>query len=156
MSWDVMILNREGTPERLEDVPKDWMPRPMGAADTVRDAIRRTLPSADWSDPGWGIFDGDGFSITFNFQETGTVDAFTLHIRGGGDPLSTIVRLCRENDWAAYDYSNGEMIDLDDRRTRAGDAFKATGIVCYGTRGRSVEKNSEVSERPPHPTLRNR
>jgi hypothetical protein len=107
-----MILNGDGMPASLENVAADWMPKSMGDTNVVRDAISAVVPGVDWSDPKWGIYLGAGFSIEFNFQAAGPVDAFTLHIRGGGDPLPTIVTLCSRNAWVAYDYSTGEMIDL--------------------------------------------
>lgn len=114
MSWDIMILNSDGTPDCLHDAPKDWMPKPMGEAASVRSAITSALPNTDWSDPAWGILAEDSFSLEFNFQKDGPVDAFTIHVRGGGDPLPSIVQLCTTNGWVAFDYSTGEMIDLED------------------------------------------
>ncbi len=112
MSWDVMVLNGDGTPTSLVDVSDDWMPKPIGDAEAVRTRITVALPAVDWSDPGWGSYEGDGFSIEFNVHATGLVDGFTLHIRGGGDPLPTIVSLCSANGWVAVDYSTGRLIDL--------------------------------------------
>ncbi len=112
MSWGVLILNRDGTPSSLVDVPDDWMPKPMGDAAAVRSGISTVLPLVDWSDPGWGLYRTADFSIEFNVNATGLVDGFTLHIRGGGDPLPTIVGVCSANGWVALDYSTGQLIDL--------------------------------------------
>ena len=85
----------------------------MGDAQDVRQAISGAVPGVDWSDPAWGIHKSEGFSIVFNFQASGPVEAFTLHVRGGGDPLPTIVGLCSLNGWVALDHATGELIDLD-------------------------------------------
>jgi hypothetical protein len=111
MSWDVLILNRDGTPPSLVDVPDEWMPKPMGDAAAVRAGISAVLP-VDWSGPNWGLYRADDFSIEFNVNTTGLVDGVTLHIRGAGDPLPTIVGLCSANGWVALDYSTGQLMDL--------------------------------------------
>jgi hypothetical protein len=124
MSWDVMVLNGDGTPASLVDVPKDWVPKPLGDAPTVRAAISASLADVDWSDPAWGVHLGDEFSMEFNFQKDGVVHAFSLHIRGGGDPLPTIVGLCSSNGWVAFDYSTGELIDLSNPSRDSWVAFQ--------------------------------
>ena len=112
MGWDVLILNADGVPKSLSGLPKDWAPKSMGDAAEVRAAIATSAPDVDWTDPAWGVFAGDEFSVEFNLAATGPVDSFALHIRGGGDPLRLIADLCRPNGWAAVDFSTGDLIDL--------------------------------------------
>jgi hypothetical protein len=113
MSWDVMIHRFEGPPPRVEDLSDEHQFLPLGDASDVRKQISVALPTVDWSDPAWGVLDGDGFSIEFNFQADGPVTGFMLHVRGGGDPLPSIIRLCRVNGWVALDTSAGAFLDLD-------------------------------------------
>lgn len=108
-----MIHRYEGTPPRVKDLADDFRFPPIGEADIVRTEITRLLPNVDWSDPAWGILDGDGYSIEFNLQRDGVVDGFMLHVRGGGDPVSAIARLCSASGWVALDTSTGEFMDLD-------------------------------------------
>jgi hypothetical protein len=112
MSWDVMIFNFESPPPAPNNWEDGFGPIAMGEAEEVRTKISRSLPMVDWSDPAWGLLDGDGFSIEFNYHKSGQVDGFMLHVRGGGDPLPDICRLCRENGWYALDCSTGDFIDL--------------------------------------------
>lgn len=105
MSWDVVIMK---TPGDGEGTPQPT----LGDAGPVREAISRCLPNVDWSDPAWGVLEGAGWSIEFNFAAAGPVDSFMLHVRGGGDPLGAITKLCRENDWVALDMSTGDYLDL--------------------------------------------
>jgi hypothetical protein len=128
MSWDVMILNAEGTPRCTAEMPADWRPKTMGETETVRAMIDRALPEVDWTDPRWGCLRGDGCSIEFQFQISGDVEAFTLHVRGGGDPVSAIVHLCKCNGWVALDYSTGELIDLDAPSRESWTRFQAYAI----------------------------
>ncbi len=134
MSWDVMVLRSENLPPDLGNPPEDWMPDEMGEAELVRSKISQALPGVDWSDPAWGRFEGEGFSIEFNFQESGAVNAFTLHIRGWGDPLPAIVGLCRPHGWAAFDYSDGSRINLDNPSRENWAAFQAYRDKVTGQR----------------------
>jgi len=118
-------MNGDGTPQSLHDVPKDWVPNPLGDATVIRSAIAGTLPDTDWSNPSWGLSAGPGFSFEFNIQSEGPVDAFTIHVRGSGDPLPAIVSLCRANGWVAFDYSTGELLDLSNPSNESWERFQA-------------------------------
>jgi hypothetical protein len=113
MSWDVMLFKFEGEPPDFNDLPEDYEPPVMGDAQEIRDKISSVLPDVDWSRPDWGVLINDAFSIEFNLQESGDVNVFTLHIRGGGDPLSVIVELCKAHNWSAFDSGTGEYVDLE-------------------------------------------
>src|SRR5436309_3480088 len=111
MSWDVMIFSARNLPAGIREPPDDWQAESMGEADDVRTAINASMPDVDWSDRAWGLLDGTGWSIEFNFQADGPVDHFMLHVRGGGNPITPIVALCKKNGWAALDTSTAEFID---------------------------------------------
>ena len=88
MSWDVMIFSAHELPAGSREPPDDWRPEPMGEADDVRAAINASMAGINWSDPAWGVLDGTGWSIEFDFQAEGPVDHFMLHVRGSGDPIT--------------------------------------------------------------------
>lgn len=112
MSWDVMILRFDGPPPPVEDIADDHQALPLGDAADVRTRISAVLPEVDWTDPAWGVLEGDGFSIEFNFQADGPVTGFMLHVRGRGDPITPTITLCSAYGWAALDTSAGEFLDL--------------------------------------------
>jgi len=107
-----MIHRADGLPPHIHDIADDHQFVPMGDAVEVRSNISKVLPDVDWSDPAWGVLDGDGYSIEFNFQPDGPVTGFMLHVRGGSDPIAAIVKLCSAHGWAAIDTSTGDYIDL--------------------------------------------
>lgn len=113
MSWDVFLFDAEGTPSSFESVPRDWRPVPMGDPSAIRDAIDSCTPDVDWSDPEWGVLSGQGLSIEISIGSECPVESVALHVRGSGDVLPTIVRLCKTNRWVAFDTSTGELLDLD-------------------------------------------
>jgi hypothetical protein len=80
-------------------------PPSLGDAGDVRTKISQSLPKVDWTDPAWGILDDNGWSIEFNHQTNGATESLMLHVRGGGDPISAIVKLSKDNGWVAYDTS---------------------------------------------------
>jgi hypothetical protein len=107
MSWDVMIFSRrfdpdEGPPEPLA---------PLGDGDEVRQRISRSLPAVDWSDPSWGVLDGEGWSIEFNLDEEDPISAMMLHVRGGGDPVAAVAKLCADQGWQALDTVTDHWLD---------------------------------------------
>jgi len=108
-----MLYRWEGEPPPVDEIPDDYSFPPMGTAEEVRACVTSVLPSVDWSDPAWGVLEGDGYSIEFNLQESGEVDGFMLHVRGGGDPVSAIAGLCKAHRWVALDTSTGEFLDVN-------------------------------------------
>jgi hypothetical protein len=125
MSWDVMILHADCAVANIDDLPDDWDLKSMGPAELVRQKITSVVPTVDWTDPARGYLIGDGYSINFGFQESGEVEIFALHIRGGGDPVELVARLCRSNGWAAFDCSSGQFMNLDRPSNEGWKRFRA-------------------------------
>ncbi len=70
------------------------------------------LPGADWSDPTWGIYDGNGFSFEFNIgNDQPDMNNFMIHVRGGGDAVSDLLKFSVPNGWSLFDCSTSEFID---------------------------------------------
>jgi hypothetical protein len=46
-------------------------------------AIQSVIPSADFSNPSWGVIDGDGWSIEINVGDKEECKGFAFHVRGG-------------------------------------------------------------------------
>ena len=113
MSWDVLLLKYDGKPSEINLEELSHGTITMGDAQEVRDAISRVEPDVNWEDPQWGLLDGFGWTIEFNHHATGPTNNIMLHVRGGGDVLPTIIRICRANEWVAFDTSTGQFIDLD-------------------------------------------
>jgi hypothetical protein len=124
MSWDVMIFNSEEPPPLNGEVPSDFTSISLGDADEVRARISKSLPEVDWSDPAWGQLIHSDFIIEFNFQADGDVEGFLLHVRGGGNPLIPICKVCSENGWYPLDTSTGLFINVDDPSYQGWEGFQ--------------------------------
>jgi hypothetical protein len=58
-----------------------------------------------------GLYEGEGFTLEF-FLKDGPIPFFHIDVRGGGNPLPSLARLCRANKWAIEDVT-GKVVDLD-------------------------------------------
>ncbi|HWM92788.1 MAG TPA: hypothetical protein VN493_18635 [Thermoanaerobaculia bacterium] len=111
MSWDVLIL----APGSAAAPPEGRLQlQPLGMAEEVRRAVGRALPGIDWTEPVQGVYEGRAYSIDVQLPSRGVVDSIGLHVRGFGNPLPVIVRLCRQNGWVAFDSAAGTFLNLED------------------------------------------
>lgn len=125
MSWDVMVMRFEGgTPNIAELESGARAPMPLGPAAEVRQAISRHLSSVDWSDPAWGIYDGDGFSIEFNAGSDDPIDSIMLHVRGGGDAIAAALSFAIPNGWSLLDCSSGDFINSENPSQEGWEGFQ--------------------------------
>ncbi|MGB3295145.1 MAG: hypothetical protein WBB01_19350 [Phormidesmis sp.] len=67
----------------------------------------------DWSDPTWGLYSGNGYSIEFSIGDDDPIQDMMLHVRGGGDVIAAIQQFARPLNWAVFDSSTSEFLDLD-------------------------------------------
>lgn len=93
---------------------------PLGMAEEVRKAVSRALPGIDWTEAVQGVYEGRSYSIEVELPSRGVVDSFGLHVRGSGNPLPVIARLCRQNGWVAFESAAGTFLDLDDHSWESG------------------------------------
>jgi len=70
-----------------------------------------------------GLYEGDGFTLEF-FCQDGSIQFFQVDVRGGGNPLPPLVKVCKANGWAVQDVT-GKVVDLDSPRSESWDAFVA-------------------------------
>ena len=111
MSWDVMVFRFDGlAPRTMDDMDSANM-LPLGAAAEVRESIAAALKGVNWSDPTWGLYKGDGFSIEFNVGDDDPITDMMLHVRGGGEAIPAIMRFAVPQGWSALDCSTGEFLD---------------------------------------------
>ncbi|MDR2789290.1 MAG: hypothetical protein LBD06_13290, partial [Candidatus Accumulibacter sp.] len=84
MSWDVCIVKFENVYENVEDISNDDAePLVLGAVEEIHRAISDVFTGTDWSDPAWGIWDGDDGSIEFNVGDGAETTSVMLHVRAG-------------------------------------------------------------------------
>ena len=110
MSWDISVMASSSPPLPVEQMPSDWCGVSLGSQADLREKISTVLPQVDWSDPTWGIFDGDGFSFEFNMGKQDPSDGFMIHVRGGGPAVTKLLELGASTGWFLLDCSQGEWL----------------------------------------------
>ena len=111
MSWDVMIFNLGGKQTAdLEHLPESEF-KPLGPGNEVRKQILSFLPGVEWTDPTWGLYVGNGFSLEFNVGHDDPIKDMMLHVRGGGDAIAAFMSFVVPLGWAALDCSTSEFLE---------------------------------------------
>ena len=55
MSWDIFVQHFPANAKTVADIPSDFKPAPIGDRTTIIEKIKDIVPSADFSDPTWGL-----------------------------------------------------------------------------------------------------
>lgn len=110
MSWDISVMAARTPPPPVADMPNDWMVETLGPLPEVRAKISACLPATSWSDPNWGVFDGEGYSYEFNIGGREPCLGFMVHVRGGGQAVGPLIELATRYGWYMLDCSQGEWL----------------------------------------------
>lgn len=145
MSWDVMVLNYGGKP-LPSDIADADPAGPLGPAAKVRQKIAKQLPGVDWSDPTYGIFEGDGFTIEFNAGDGDPIDSMMLHVRGGGDAIAALLEFANPNGWALLDCSTSEFLDPKNPSAEGWEGFQGVRDKAIGRPKR--KKSASKAKQP--------
>lgn len=110
MSWDIFVQDIPPTAQRVDGIPSDFDPQPLGQRRAILRRIQEVVPAADFSDPSWGTFDGPDFSVEFNMGDDGNVDGFAMHVRGGDLAAGFVADLLGRCGWRAFDPASASGI----------------------------------------------
>lgn len=120
MSWDILIQDFPAAATTVADIPDDFQPQPIGSRADLIAKIRDVVPSADFSNPEWGVFEGDGFSIEFQMGDEDVCGGISLMIRGGGSPTPLVAALLDRLQLRAIDCQSSEFFDVEAARESFG------------------------------------
>jgi hypothetical protein len=109
MSWDIFAMDVPHEFKSVEVVPLDFKPKSLGTRSAVIVKIKEVFPTADFSDPSWGLIDGDGWSIEVSMGEDGECDGFTLHVRGSDGAVAAVTSILDGLRIRAIDAQTGEF-----------------------------------------------
>lgn len=90
MSWDLIVQDLPAGVDNVDDVPGDYVPKVIGKRSEIIAKIMEIAPMADFSDPSWGVIDGDGFSMEVSMGDEEECEGFGLHIRGGDAAIGLV------------------------------------------------------------------
>jgi hypothetical protein len=111
VSWDIFIQDLPADAGSVQDIPDDFRPGPIGRRSDLIHTIGEVVPSADFSDPSWGIIRGDGFSIEVSMGSDEIVDCIALFVRGGDIAAGVVADIIGRLGLRALDTGSGDFFD---------------------------------------------
>jgi len=109
MSWDIFVQDLPRDAATFADIPPDFKPSSLGKRSDVIAKITEIVPSADFSDPSWGMIEGEDWSIEVNIGKSETCGGFALHVRGGDGAVAVVAAILNHLDLRALDSQTGEF-----------------------------------------------
>lgn len=119
MSWDLFVQDIPSAAKRVDEIPDDFKPAPLGHRSEVIRRILEVAPATKFGDASWGMLETHGFSVEFNLGEEENVLSFTMHIRGGDVAAGFAAALLGHAGWRAFDPTSYTGI-FDPRRAEVG------------------------------------
>lgn len=116
MSWDVAIMKFSRDISSIEEMG-DEAPLNLGDRSFVHKAVLEFFPNTNWTDPAWGLYDGEFGSIEFNLGDKDLAEGMMLHIRATDQIVKPIIALCLKNGWSGLDTSSGKFIEKSENPT---------------------------------------
>jgi hypothetical protein len=118
MSWDVFVLNLPPGIKSLDDIPKDYVPPPLGTRADIIAKIKAIYPQTDFSDPSWGTLQLPECWIEFALGSEEQVTSFSMLVRGGEHAQESVAHILDTLGMHAIDPDSktGIFADEDDLR----------------------------------------
>ncbi len=114
MSWEVFVVSIDGRFRSRNEAAEDEHLLNLGTKAEVIDAIVESFPGTQWSD-GWGRWEGDGGTVTFDMGDEEPVQTLDLHVdTDDEDVVLRILDLTGSQGWRAGDSGDGDFLDLLD------------------------------------------
>ena len=113
MSYDFCVQDLPEGASSVDEIPADFAPSPLGPRQSIVEGILDVLPMADFSEPTWGRFDTDGWSIEINIGEQDPCRSFMLHVRGGLEAIGAVAAILERLGFRALDASEGGIFSAD-------------------------------------------
>lgn len=109
MSWDIFVQDFPQTAATIGDIPADFQPASIGKRSAVIERIKEIVPIADFSDPSWGLLEGDGWSIEINMGSEEDCQGFSLHVRGDDPAVGIVASVLQHLELRAFDAQTGNF-----------------------------------------------
>jgi hypothetical protein len=119
MSFDIFVQDIPAAAKSVDEIPEDFVPKPIGTRSAVVLAISKVAPEIKFSSPEWGTIEGDDYSIDVNLGLNDPVTAFAFHLYGGEGGLLIIADILDELGARAFAPGTESGLFEIDRTTEA-------------------------------------
>ena len=113
MSWDIFVSNFPAEANTADDIPHDFVGKPIGSRHEIISKIREIVPTAIFPDKSWGKIEGPGLDIEISLGDSEILSAFAFHVRGSEESAACIADLLRHLKLRAVDSASGDFFDLN-------------------------------------------
>jgi hypothetical protein len=112
MSWDIYIQDLPPV-HRVDDIPPDFRPRPIGTRAALTMRIREILPMVEQQDTDWLFARAPGIdlSLQLHMEDADQVRYILVHVHGGEQSAASVAALLRALDLRAMDTATGDLFD---------------------------------------------
>ena len=90
MSWDIIAQDLPASVTSVEDISDDFQPKPIGNRAQLITQIQQVVPQVDFTDPSWGIIEGDDWSIEVSMGDEEFCNSIAFHVRGGDGAIGAV------------------------------------------------------------------
>lgn len=112
MSWDLYAQDLPAEAKSVSEIPADFSPRTLGPRTEIIAKIKEVVPTADFSDPSWGLVDGPGYSIEISLGDD-EVNCFAFHVHGDELPIGWIEAILKRLNLRAIDMQSAELFNRE-------------------------------------------
>lgn len=109
MSWDIFVQDLPADAQTLEDIPADFKPAAIVKRSEIIEKIKEIAPTANFSDPSWGLIEGNGWSIEVNLGSEEECTDFALHVRGAETAVGAVEAIITSLGLRAVDSQTGDF-----------------------------------------------
>ena len=109
MSWDIIAQDVPKDAATVQEIPDDFQPQPIGNRAHLIARIQQVVPQVDFTDPSWGIIEGDDWSIEVSTGDTEICKSIAFHVRGGDGAIGVVASILDALKLRAIDCQSSEF-----------------------------------------------
>jgi hypothetical protein len=109
VSWDIFVQDFPPFARTVSDIPNNFKPAGIGSRNHLIAKINELIPGVDFSDPSWGIVDGEDWLIELNMGREEDCKSFAFHVRGGDGAICVVAAILEHLALRAIDGHSGDF-----------------------------------------------
>ncbi len=109
MSWDILVFDFPRNAATVADIPADFTHGLIGTRQAMIEKIKEVVPTANFSDPAWGLIDGGDWSVEVNMGKEEECNGLAFHVRGGDGAAGVVAAILQHLNLRAVDSQTGDF-----------------------------------------------